>query len=39
MEAYIDESNIYGMVFENYFVDIGVPEDYARAQIELPELF
>ena len=38
MEAYVDKSNIYGMVFENYFVDIGVPEDYARAQIELPQL-
>jgi D-glycero-alpha-D-manno-heptose 1-phosphate guanylyltransferase len=38
MEAYIDRANIYGMVFENYFVDIGIPSDYARAQIELPEL-
>jgi D-glycero-alpha-D-manno-heptose 1-phosphate guanylyltransferase len=23
---------------EDYFIDIGIPEDYARAQTELPEV-
>ena len=34
------ESNrvIYGLVQDVYFIDIGVPEDYARAQLELPAL-
>ena len=27
-----------GIVQDGYFIDIGVPEDYARAQRELPEL-
>ena len=25
----------FGIVFDSYFIDIGVPEDYARAQMEL----
>ena len=29
----------YGYVEEGYFIDIGVPEDYFRAQDELPQLF
>jgi D-glycero-alpha-D-manno-heptose 1-phosphate guanylyltransferase len=31
--------NIYGQVFDNYFIDIGIPTDYAKAQVELPKLF
>jgi D-glycero-alpha-D-manno-heptose 1-phosphate guanylyltransferase len=27
---------LYGCVFHDYFIDIGIPEDYARAQTELP---
>lgn len=30
-------SNVGGMIFKNYFIDIGIPEDYFRAQRELPE--
>lgn len=26
-------------IAEDYFIDIGIPEDYARAQVELPALF
>lgn len=26
----------YGIEYRNYFIDIGIPEDYARAQQELP---
>ena len=29
---------IYGYISDTYFIDIGVPDDYARAQTELPEL-
>jgi NDP-sugar pyrophosphorylase family protein len=31
--------NFYGFPSEGYFIDIGVPEDYRRAQIELPKRF
>ena len=29
---------ITGIVCDNYFIDIGVPEDYARAERELPQV-
>jgi D-glycero-alpha-D-manno-heptose 1-phosphate guanylyltransferase len=29
----------YGFPWEGYFIDIGVPEDYRKAQAELPERF
>jgi len=35
LEKYSGEGNFYGFVQEGYFIDIGIPEDYARAQIEL----
>lgn len=31
------KGNILGLVSDAYFIDIGVPEDYQRAQKELPE--
>jgi D-glycero-alpha-D-manno-heptose 1-phosphate guanylyltransferase len=30
---------IYGMVFNNYFIDIGIPIDLYRAQSELKNLY
>ena len=33
------KGGIFGFVSEGYFIDIGIPEDYRRAQMELPELF
>ena len=36
-KTYIN-NNIYGIVQDVYFIDIGVPEDYARAQTELQPL-
>ena len=27
--------NIYGKIFENYFIDIGIPADYLKANLEL----
>jgi NDP-sugar pyrophosphorylase family protein len=28
---------MYGVVQDKYFIDIGIPEDYERAQFELPQ--
>lgn len=39
LERYLDELDFRGYVSEGYFIDIGIPEDYARAQVELPALF
>ena len=35
LEKYSGEGNFYGFVHEGYFIDIGIPEDFVRAQIEL----
>jgi len=35
LEKYAGEGNFYGFVQEGYFIDIGIPEDFVRAQIEL----
>ena len=35
LEKYFDKRKVYGVVQDEYFIDIGVPEDYARAQKEL----
>lgn len=35
LERYCPEGIIYGFVQDEYFIDIGVPEDYEKAQIEL----
>ncbi|MCE3282377.1 MAG: nucleotidyltransferase [Chitinophagaceae bacterium] len=35
LEAFHEERKMYGMVQDEYFIDIGVPEDYERAQREL----
>jgi D-glycero-alpha-D-manno-heptose 1-phosphate guanylyltransferase len=38
LETLAPVSDFRGMVFDRYFVDIGIPEDYRRAQTELPDL-
>ncbi len=40
LEKYFETRKIYGSVHDEYFIDIGIPEDYARVQQELkqPEL-
>jgi len=40
LEKYFETRKIFGIVQDTYFIDIGVPEDYFRAQQELkqPEL-
>jgi D-glycero-alpha-D-manno-heptose 1-phosphate guanylyltransferase len=38
LETNAISNQIFGFPFEKYFIDIGIPEDYARAQYELPQL-
>lgn len=35
LEQYYNQRNMYGLVQEGYFIDIGIPEDYLKAQQEL----
>ncbi len=35
LEKYFDKRRMYGVVQNEYFIDIGIPEDYKRAQTEL----
>jgi D-glycero-alpha-D-manno-heptose 1-phosphate guanylyltransferase len=35
LEKQLDKLEIHGLIFDNYFIDIGIPEDYQRAQSEL----
>ncbi|MBC7949775.1 MAG: HAD-IIIA family hydrolase [Chitinophagaceae bacterium] len=35
LEKYCQEKKFYGIADEGYFIDIGIPEDYSRAQKEL----
>ena len=38
LEPLADGHLVAGQVQDGYFIDIGIPEDYARAQRELPEI-
>ena len=35
LESLVGERKFYGLIQDSYFIDIGIPEDYQRAQIEL----
>lgn len=35
LEKYVDKRKMVGIVQDTYFIDIGIPEDYERAQKEL----
>ena len=35
LQKYYSQRRIYGLVQEGYFIDIGIPEDYLKAQKEL----
>lgn len=35
LEQYYQQGKIAGIIQDNYFIDIGIPEDYERAQTEL----
>jgi D-glycero-alpha-D-manno-heptose 1-phosphate guanylyltransferase len=34
LEKFVDERKMYGLIQNEYFIDIGIPEDYERAQRE-----
>ena len=36
---YISERDMFGFVQDRYFIDIGIPTDYAKAQQDLPAFF
>ena len=35
MQNNFKQLNISTKIFDNYFIDIGIPEDYEKAQIDL----
>ncbi len=35
LEKYYQERRMYGVIQDEYFIDIGVPEDYEKAKLEL----
>ncbi|MEO7120806.1 MAG: HAD-IIIA family hydrolase [Ginsengibacter sp.] len=35
LEKFVRDKKLYGLVQDEYFIDIGIPEDYERAQEEL----
>ena len=35
LERFYAEGKIYGAAVNEYFIDIGIPDDYERAQVEL----
>lgn len=39
LETFVDERQFYGMVNDGYFIDIGIPEDYQKAQEDFRTLF
>lgn len=39
MEAKVNSLNVMANISDGYFIDIGIPEDYSKAQTEIPELF
>lgn len=36
IEKHLEDRRIYGVIQDEYFIDIGIPEDFQRAQVELP---
>jgi len=39
LEASVQEKQFFGKIFDNYFIDIGIPEDYEKAQQDFITLF
>lgn len=39
LEKFILEREMVGFIQDKYFIDIGIPEDYQKAQHEIPALF
>jgi D-glycero-alpha-D-manno-heptose 1-phosphate guanylyltransferase len=38
LEQFFDKRRLFGLVQDQYFIDIGIPEDYERAQAEWKQL-
>lgn len=38
LEAFVEEGHFYGYLSPSYFIDIGIPEDFARAQSDFAEV-
>lgn len=38
-DKYCSHANFFGFISDTYFIDIGIPTDYSKAQEELPSLF
>lgn len=34
LEKHLHALNIHGTIFDNYFIDIGIPEDYEKAKVD-----
>ncbi len=34
LERYFNKHSFYGITFDNYFIDIGIPETYKKAQVD-----
>jgi D-glycero-alpha-D-manno-heptose 1-phosphate guanylyltransferase len=39
LEAFLQDGHFYGQASDSYFIDIGIPEDYARAQTDFAARF
>lgn len=39
LEKYVSVCQINGKAYRNYFIDIGIPEDYTKAQLDFIKLF
>lgn len=39
MEKYFDTVPMYGFSYDGYFIDIGIPEDFTKAQSDFKQLF
>lgn len=38
LEKYVSQDQMYSLVQDQYFIDIGVPEDYLKSQNEIPNI-
>lgn len=39
MAKHIGQIDLFGYKSDTYFIDIGIPEDYVKAQVELGDYF
>ena len=39
LEQFVEEGKFFGSCIQDYFIDIGIPEDYARVQDDFKQMF